>query len=379
MMSISKKASPAVVFALALLSVPFAVSGEDAPRSYRLMVGDPAPVLGVSEWIRGPEVKALEKGTVHVVEFWATWCGPCMESIPHLSELAKKHGDKLRVVGINVWENAPEKVPDFVAKMGERMAYGVVRDLVPPFPPDVKSKPRFALENGRSSQDWLIASGWDENGIPVAFVVDRDGRIAWIGEPLGGALDEPLAKVVDGSWDTSAYAREYARRAVIDKKVRALTREGNAAYDAKDYATAVARTEELMAFDKAQGHLAGFKFEVLLTNLKDRDAAYRYARTELPVNAFHQALSQMAWVIVFEDGRNLAEDLELAEALAERANTMSGGTRPGIFNTLARIAFIRKDSGRAVELQSKAVELAKTDEDRAAYAKTLEAYMRPGR
>jgi len=371
----SKNALAAAVSALFLIFIPYALSGaEDALRPYRLMVGDPAPALGVSEWIRGPEIVSFAPGTVYVVEFWATWCGPCMESIPHLTELAKEHGDKVRIVGVNVWENAPEKVPAFVAKMGERMAYSIVRDLVPPFPPDVKSKPRFALENGRSSLDWLVASGWDENGIPVAFIVDREGRIAWIGEPLGGALDEPLAKVVGGTWDTSAFAREYAERAVIDKKVRALTREGNEAYAAKDYAKTVAKTEELIAFDKAQGHLAGFKFEVLLTNLKDRDAAYRYARDELPVNAFFQALSQMAWVIIFEDKRNLPEDLDLAEALAERANTMSKGTRPGIFNTLARIAFIRKDLGRAVELQSRAVELAKTDEDRAAYSKTLEEY-----
>ena len=366
----------ALALALLFLFLPFNVSGADMPRPYTLMVGDAAPALGISGWIRGPEIKGFEKGTVHVIEFWATWCGPCQESIPHLSELAKKYGERLRVVGVDVWENAPEKVPDFVVKMGDRMAYGVARDLVPPFPPDVKSKSRFALENGRSSQDWLAASGWEENGIPVAFILDRDGRIAWIGEPLGGALDEPLAKVIDGSWDSSAYAREYAARAVVDKKIRALTRQMNTSFSAKDYASAVARAEELMALDPAQGHLAGFKFEVLLANVKDREAAYRYARAELPVNAFYQALSQMAWVIVFEDGRNLPEDLELAQALAERADILSDRTRPGIYNTLARISFIRNDFIRAVELQTKAVELSKTDDDRAGFAKTLEEYKR---
>jgi tetratricopeptide (TPR) repeat protein len=258
--------------------------------------------------------------------------------------------------------------------MGAKMGYAVAQDLVPPFPKDVKSKPRFALENGRSSLDWLVASGWDENGIPVAFIVDRDGRIAWVGEPLGGALDSPLEKVMGRTWDTSAAAVEYARRAPIDKRVRSMTREMNNSYSAKDYDGALAKAEELIAFDPSQGHLAGFKFEVLLTNKRDRGSAYAYAREQITANTFYQALSQMAWVIVFGDGRNEPEDLTLAEDLAERANVLSDGTRPGIFNTLARIAFLRGDAAKAVELQAKAVYLAPGDEAKREYAKALEEY-----
>jgi len=302
-----------------------------------------------------------------------------MESIPHLSELQKKHGDKVRIIGLNVWENAPEKVPAFVEKMGATMDYAVAQDLVPPFPQDVKSKPRFALENGRSSLDWLVASGWDENGIPVVFIIDRNGLIAWIGDGWGGALDSPLEKVINGTWDTSAYAIEYAKRAPIDKRVRAMTREMNSAYSAKDYDGALAKAEQIMAFDPTQAHLAGFKFEVLLTNKGDRESAVSYAEEQLKANSSYQALSQMAWVIVFGDGRNEPGDLELAQALAKRANVLSNGTRPGIFNTLARIAFLRGNPVKAAELQAKAVELAPSDEARQGYAKTLQEYKRPPR
>jgi thiol-disulfide isomerase/thioredoxin len=343
------------------------------------MVGDPAPALAVSNWVKGRKIERFEKGRIYVVDFWATWCGPCLESIPHLTVLQEKHGDKVQMVGINVWENAPEKVPAFVEKMGAKMGYAVAQDLVPPFPKDVKSKPRFALENGRSSQDWLVASGWDENGIPVVFIIDRDGRIAWIGDGWGGALDSPLEKIVNGAWDTSAYALEYAKRAPIDKRVRAMTREMNASYNAKDYDGALAKAGEIMTFEPSQAHLAGFKFEVLLTNKGDREQAYAYAREQLKANTFYTALSQMAWVIVFGDGRSQPADLELAEALAERANVLSGGTRPGIYNTLARIAFLRGDAAKAADLQAKAVELAPTDEARQEYAKTLEEYKKSGR
>jgi len=354
-------------------------SASNQERPYRLMVGDPAPALAVSDWVKGQKIERFEKGQIYVVDFWATWCGPCLESIPHLTALQKKHGDKVRMIGINVWENAPEKVPAFVEKMGAKMDYVVAQDLVPPFPKDVKSKPRFALENGRSSQNWLVASGWEENGIPVVFVIDRDGRIAWIGDGWGGGLDAPLEKVVDGAWDTSAYAAEYSKRAPIDKRVRAMTREMNTVYNAKDFDGALAKAEEIMTLDPAQVHLAGFKFEVLLTNKGDRESAYSYAREQLKANSSYPALSQMAWVIVFGDGRNQPADLELAAVLAERANGLSGGTRPGICNILARIAFLRGDAVKAAELQAKAVELAPTEEARREYSKTLEEYKKSPR
>jgi thiol-disulfide isomerase/thioredoxin len=91
------------------------------------MVGDKAPALGVSNWVKGKKVERFEKGSVYVIDFWATWCGPCLESIPHLTELQKKYGGELEIVGLNVWENAPEKVPAFVEKMGANMGYAVAR------------------------------------------------------------------------------------------------------------------------------------------------------------------------------------------------------------------------------------------------------------
>ena len=54
-----------------------------------LKVGDPAPPLSVSKWVKGTPNK-LTPGKVHVVEFWATWCGPCKATIPHITELSKR-------------------------------------------------------------------------------------------------------------------------------------------------------------------------------------------------------------------------------------------------------------------------------------------------
>src|SRR5262245_46540030 len=51
-----------------------------------LKVGDPAPLLKVTKWLQGDEVKGFETDKTYVVEFWATWCGPCIVMMPHMSE-----------------------------------------------------------------------------------------------------------------------------------------------------------------------------------------------------------------------------------------------------------------------------------------------------
>ena len=58
------------------------------------VIGKPPPPIQVAKWVKGEPLQEFEKGKVYVVDFWATWCGPCIAAIPHLTRLRERHGGK---------------------------------------------------------------------------------------------------------------------------------------------------------------------------------------------------------------------------------------------------------------------------------------------
>jgi thiol-disulfide isomerase/thioredoxin/tetratricopeptide (TPR) repeat protein len=171
----------------AVLAVTRVTAAQGKPGDPTLFIGDPAPPLTVAQWVRGEPVGQLDKGTIYVVEFWATWCGPCVRAVPHLSRLQERYKDQgVVVVGIGSSEpDGAAKVPPFVARFGNRMNYRVAVDDY------------AGTGEGRTYDAWMNASG--RGGIPCAFVVGRDGRIAWAGHPMG--MDDALAKILAGTYD----------------------------------------------------------------------------------------------------------------------------------------------------------------------------------
>ncbi|RYG80057.1 redoxin domain-containing protein, partial [bacterium] len=166
-------------------------------------------------------------GKVYVVEFWATWCTPCKENIPHLTALAAKYGDAVSINGISIFEsNDPtetaylKKVETFVKGQGDRMVYNVAVDG----------------PKGEVGNDWMKAA--DEGGLPTSFIVGKDGRIAWIGHPKD--LESVLTQVVEDRYDIDA-AR--TRRA---KDVE-TTRPIHEAMTAKDYPRAITLMDAAVA------------------------------------------------------------------------------------------------------------------------------------
>jgi thiol-disulfide isomerase/thioredoxin len=152
-----------------------------------LKVGDDAPKFAVSKFVKGEPVKELQQGQIYVVEFWATWCGPCIDNIPKLTAMQKKYGDKVVFIGVSVWERDQSKVVPFVTKMGSKMNYRVAMD---------KIATGQKANEGHMASNWLKAAG--KNGIPCAFIIDKEGKIAWIGHPAQLEKDKLLDKVISG-------------------------------------------------------------------------------------------------------------------------------------------------------------------------------------
>ena len=206
-------------------------SEEQAPQS-ALKIGAPVPRLDVGVWMRGEPVKQFKKGTVYVVEFWATWCGPCIAAMPHIQELQDQYAEKgLVVIGANVMERDVGALQAFIKK--DKHTYRIATDLAP-----------TGQRGGALKKAWLDAVG--SSALPQTFIVDRQTRIAWIGHPV--RMDGPLAAVMEGEFDAQ-------KQAEIDRKFRKLNAELGQCISAKHWDKGLSVLDRMDAVDPASSHL----------------------------------------------------------------------------------------------------------------------------
>jgi thiol-disulfide isomerase/thioredoxin len=154
----------AVALALGLIWLAPGVSHFDESSSTSEISGDPddakatgqvAPMHFTLKDMNGADVNlASFKGKVVLINFWATWCGPCRAEIPSLVELQDQYRDDLTILGVSI-DDPADKLKPYAAEF--KMNYPV---LV-----------------GNGHQDMQDAFG-PLYGIPVSVIVGRDGRIA---------------------------------------------------------------------------------------------------------------------------------------------------------------------------------------------------------
>ncbi len=331
-----------------------------------LKIGSPAPELQTGKWVQGEPVKSFEKGKVYVVEFWATWCGPCRATIPHLNELHKKFADKgVVVIGQNCWEQDTEKVAPFIKEMGGKMTYRVALDAVEGEDPNT----------GAMATKWMQAAG--QKGIPSAFLIDQKGVVAWIGHP-SQLTDKTIDDVLEGKFDiakskaaadTDAKTREaMMRHGVRTAKALADKNWPDAEKSASDFEAALPDGKKYIA--------TAMQFRIAVSK-RDGSAANDAARKLASSPDTDSAVSnEIAWALLTEKVLE-KPDLEVAEKLARHGvEKATGNSKAAVTDTLARALFRMSKKEEALKTQEEAIGSTSDEKLKASLIKTLEAYKR---
>ena len=359
----------AVLTLAALCLGGLALAEDEEAAQAELTIGDRAPDIDIAHWLKGVEmdrrgdftpITSFGDGKVYVLEFWATWCGPCVAGMPHLSELQEKHKeDGVTIIGVS--DESLPKVTGFLFQedrrdgklQNDRTHYVLTTD------PDQSVK-----------RDYFLAAG--QTGIPCAFLIGKDGCVEWIGHPI--RMDEPLAAVLADTWDRAAFKAEFEEERAYKKMMQEARARMAAAISEGDWGAYVAILDELLAKRPGDARLMWTKFQTLLTKAKDPDAGYAVGAALLEANWDDaQMLNQIAWMVV-DDAAVARRDLDFALKTAERANELAESKDAAILDTLARIHHDRGDLETALLWQRKAVEQAGDGPMGAGIREVLEQY-----
>jgi thiol-disulfide isomerase/thioredoxin len=328
-----------------------AARAQDAPQTapaVTLKIGDPAPALAPAKWIKGEPVAGFDKGKLYVVEFWATWCGPCKHSIPHLSQLQARYKD-ITFIGQDCWEPDASAIAPYVQQMGDTMNYRVAVDDSP---------------QGKMGHTWLDAAGQDS--LPAAFVVDQQTRIAWIGLPM--ELEPVIQALEAGNFDAKKFADEAAQDQADMDKVQAIAQ-------AHDPDATLAAVED---FSKKHPNLAvellEFKY-IALIQKKDIPAAMTVGSQMMDVYKNDAvSLNEIAWPMVDPDHPIDKPDLALAEKAATRAAELTKGQDTAVLDTLAHVYAAEGRLDKAIATDTEASKKTTDVDQLSTLAKSIESF-----
>lgn len=161
---------------LAVLGAPVALAGK-TPE-----VGEVFPNFKAKDMFTGKEIELKDfRGKVVLIDFWATWCGPCRAELPHVKKVYKKYHDKgFEIISISLDES-------------------------------IDTCKKYAKENDLKWHHIADGKGWNAElgrkygirAIPAAFVLDREGKVI-TGKARGARLDRAIEKGLAKGGDSLA-------------------------------------------------------------------------------------------------------------------------------------------------------------------------------
>jgi len=314
----------------------------------------PAPPITAARWFHGTPVSAFSTGRVYVVEFRSARGA----ATPIVTALAQKNVRQASVLSVSVAEPGADleqqatELAAFVRSQGPRLKYALAADTT----------------NRPLAQTWLQAAG--ATNLPVAFVVGKDGALAWIGHPAKG-LDEAVATALR-ELPPHVKARTPSPELALRQRVAALRRAGKPreALAAIDEATASdpilarsflsLRMSLLFQLDAAAARAEGRKLAdglyrndppvlttlagILLAQREPADKAYALTLAERACEQTgYDDVGMVSLLARAQAGNgNPAKSVEVLEALAKNIETSGGANTPELQKVRGEIATYRK-------------------------------------
>ena len=332
--------------------------GAKAPAK-SLSIGDKAPAIKVAKFYNGTPISEFKPGKTYVMEFWATWCGPCVAQIPHLAKMQAEYKDQdVQFVSTAVWQREETQalrekaVADFVAGKDGKMAYTVAID-----------------DEGWMADNWMKPAG--QNGIPAAFLVGKTGIVEWIGHP--GSLDDVLKQYKAGTWDREQAMKEFQEERRFATKGREMMMKVMMAERSGDREAAGAALAEALKEFPDNLNVQMMQFEFFLADQNTASEGYTLAKRIMKQNWDNaQILNFLSWHVA-DDKTVKRRDMDFALEAAKRADDITGNADPSILDTLARVYWVKGDRAKAIEAQQKAVAGA-NESQKAELETTLASY-----
>ncbi len=301
-----------------------------------LRVGSRAPSLRPTKWVKGSPFDPASRGQgVSVVEFWATWCGPCLESIPHLTDIQERYGAKgVKIVGLTVEDpsNSLEVVQAFVEKQGEKISYSIAYDAA----------------DGTMQEAYMEAA--EQNGIPTAFVIDKTGHIAWIGNPMYDPItdmESVITELIDGTFDMA-----------MAKKIAVISRRAESAGYEGDLEGVIKAMDEVAALKPNSIGPWLYKFFIYAHQTEDVEQASKCAAEILSRVEKDLKRASDVDVLIYEGDVYKCNDRAVVVLMrAHQADKQNIDMRIAYFHALASIG----RSDKAMALASDTMDLMKGD------------------
>ena len=160
-----------LLFSLNLQAVEPALENSKVREALNAMQGKPAPALQLNGWLNTKDLDLEKlKGKIVVLDFWATWCGPCIAAIPHTNEMMQKYADKgVVIIGV-CHQRGAEKMAATAKEKGIK------------YP--------IAVDQGTNA-------AYKANSFPDYYIIDRKGILRWadiVNRDVEKAIEHLLAE-----------------------------------------------------------------------------------------------------------------------------------------------------------------------------------------